>query len=474
MEFEKAFLDRYLAKQMGTDEVFAAQLISHSRDGHLCMQLSSSQTPPLLLPNGPIVCDGNRYYLKKNWDYETELLQQVRRLASLSPPPLHDTKKFEDELQQAPLQPEQKEAIRAALSKSFTLICGGPGTGKTYTAGHLVKILTSSFKIPTPFYIALAAPTGKAAAHLAKTIGARSHLTASTLHRLLKKKGRIDADLVIIDEGSMIDLVLWVKLLKAIGSTTRLVVLGDPDQLPPIEAGSLFAEMAPLFGTSLSRCMRTDDAHLKQLAEAIRNGDPERLLPFVKPSIQHLYESISPWTGPEKPDPTTLLTKYRRLGVLCALRQGPQGVNTLQKQILEQLKRNLPFNHWWAIPVLVTANDPRQELYNGTLGVMIGQGDVSHLRGTAYFPDTSGNLKPISSPPPMEPAFCLSIHKSQGSEYEEVIAIFPEGSQRLGREALYTAVTRAKKKLEIVGEEKILREMLTAYSRRISGFTERF
>ena len=278
----------------------------------------------------------------------------------------------------------------------------------------------------------------------------------------------------------MIDVSLWVQLLEKIQGETRLVILGDPDQLPPVEAGSLFSEMAPLFGVSLSRCMRTDVLELKDLAEAVRLGDADQIFSHIlpKPSIDtsYLIERIAPWIGSEKPDPELMIQKYRRLGILNALRQGSLGVEGLQRQIFSWLTQQVSKNQWWAIPIMVTVNEPRLELYNGTFGVMIGQGTASLLnfQGTAYFPNSAGEIRAYPSPPPIEPAFCLSIHKSQGSEYEEVVALFPEGSQRLGREALYTAVTRAKKKLEIVGNEKTLREMLSAYSRRVSGFTDRF
>lgn len=453
-------LERYLAKKLGGDEEFVAELIRKSRQGDLCIV---SEEEPALPPNGAVIRDGNRYYLHRNWTYETRLIEQVERLSALTPPPFSFSPP-------ADLLPEQLHAIQTALSRSFCLICGGPGTGKTHTAAALARLFAPHL------HIVLAAPTGKAASHLARSVGSLPHTSASTLHRLLKKPGRIDADLVIVDEGSMIDVALWVRLLDAIGDATRLVVLGDPDQLPPIEAGTLFAEMAPLFGVSLSRCMRTDVPELHALANAIRTGNAAQMLQIIppRPAPTQLYEQISPLVTSDEPNPEQALTHYKRLGLLNALRQGPHGVDALQQRLLEQMAPRIGA-HWWALPVLVTANHSRLELYNGTLGILIGQGTAAFhaLRGTTWFPSADGTLTPYPTPPPFEPALCLSIHKAQGSEFETVIALFPPGSERLGREALYTAVTRAKRQFIWVGAESTLREMVQNRSRRVSGFRDR-
>ncbi|MBI3508743.1 MAG: AAA family ATPase [Chlamydiia bacterium] len=462
---DELFLEKYLAKRTGCDQVLATELIRLSRLGHLC--LHSSEEKPT---QGSIVRKDNRYYLQKNWDYESRILAQLERLMQRDLLALHKQELFEKELSSAPLQPEQAAAIRRAFFHSFSLICGGPGTGKTYTAAHLVRLLTASFQ--GPYYVALAAPTGKAASHLEKTINASSrYVTASTLHRLLKSSSRIDADLVLVDEGSMIDVSLWTRLLESIGDTTRLVILGDPEQLPPVEAGHLFADLSPRFGFTLSRCMRTDVPELHATADAIRRGDADVALQLLSPQptldIDHLFQQIAPWTGPEKPEPSAILQHYRRLGVLNALRQGPFGSDALQTQLLQRLASRVQ-EHWWAIPILVTKNEPRLDLYNGTYGILVGKTAraLLNLQGTAYFENSA-----YSAPPPIEPAFCLSIHKSQGSEFERVIAIFPEGSERLGRAALYTAVTRAKKQLQCVGAESTLRAMVANHERRASGLS---
>jgi exodeoxyribonuclease V alpha subunit len=337
------------------------------------------------------------------------------------------------------------------------------------------------------YKVALAAPTGKAASHLQTVLGpVDAQIEATTLHRLLRiapgesrlfSNRKIDADLVIVDEASMLDVPLLAQLLESIGSETRLVLMGDPDQLPPVEAGSLFAEMAALFGTPLQQSMRTENPRLLALAAAINRGefnDPSSLLnwAFDGSLAEKLFEVADPLISWEEPDPALCLKKLNSFRILGALRQGPFGIDELNRQIVHEMERRIRPGQWWTIPIMITSNEPRQELYNGSCGLLIGKscGGVNFREATAYFSEKI----PFRNLPPFEVAFCLSIHKSQGSEFEKVLALFPQGSEHFGREAFYTAVTRAKKQVEIVAEEGILRAMLSQRSRKTSGFTERF
>jgi exodeoxyribonuclease V alpha subunit len=261
--------------------------------------------------------------------------------------------------------------------------------------------------------------------------------------------------------------------LEAVGDDSLLVLIGDPDQLPPIDAGSLFAEIGALFGVHLDRCMRTEEGHLLQLAQAVKRGNPEeffRLLPIQSDplSAEMLYARIDPIVSTAQPVSQTALEKYSRFRILNAVRQGPLGTDALNQRIFQMVQKT---GKWWAVPILATVNDSFSEIYNGMSGILIGQG----LREeAAYFPDpSSGEMRCFSSPPPYEFAFCLSIHKSQGSEFEEILALFPTGSENFGREALYTALTRAKKKIEIQGDREILQQMMASTSRMMSGFSIR-
>ena len=462
-----------------------------SRDGHLCWKTSTAPEFPDsileegkdLCPKAPVIKQGQRYYLQRNWVYETYLLEQVKRLRNLSPLPCHDEEIFYRELGQSNLLPMQKDVVKTAFQNAFSLICGGPGTGKTYTASILVKLLLRSKK-KEKYKVILAAPTGKAAFHLQSVL--KEEMESTTLHRLLKvvqgknrlfSNRKLDADLVIVDEASMIDVPLLAQLLESIGDHTRLVLMGDPDQLPPVEAGSLFAEMAALFSTPLKKSMRTELSCLQLLGEEINRGEftrREHLLnwPFDSDLSQKLFEALNPVISWQEPDPQLCLNQINQFRVLGALRQGPYGIDALNQKIVAEMSARICPGQWWAIPIMITTNEPSQNLYNGTCGILIGKsrGRV-HLRdGTAYFPEKI----PFRFLPRFEIAFCLSIHKSQGSEFEKVLALFPEGSDCFGREALYTAVTRAKKEVQIVAVEGVIQAMLAQRSRKISGFTERY
>ncbi len=481
-------LDEFFARRVLKEEyseergVFLANLMRLSLEGHLCWRTATVPPLPSFVVseggNTPVIKQENRYYLQRNWVYETAILKQVKRLREQPPPSFYDASVFTRYLKEAKLSPMQRKGVEEAFRSSFSLLCGGPGTGKTYTAGVWVRLLIAASQ--KKIKVVLAAPTGKAASHLESILLAQGALPAQievmTLHRLLRLKPgenrlfsqkKIDADIVIVDEASMIDVSLLAHLLEAIGPSTRLLMLGDPDQLPPVEAGSLFAEMASLFALSLQGSMRTDKVHLLDLAQAIQRGEfPfETLLPWP----ENLAERASTFLlTQQQPDPLDCLQHFSQFRVLGALRQGPYGTDALNQTILRHLGKQIQAGQWWAIPIIVTANAPRLELYNGTCGVLIGQ-NFNLREGTAYFPEKV----PYCDLPPFEPAFCLSIHKSQGSEFDRVLALFPPGSENFGREALYTAVTRAKSQVDIVGDEKTLRLMLGQNTKKMSGFTER-
>lgn len=430
---------------------FLAYLFAMAREGHLCISIEHNRLyPPLekgcesalieeakALPPLPCVIRANdRFYLRKNWEYEVSFQQQWKRLEEAVPSHAIPREWVIQELANWPLNKAQKEAILQATQQTITLICGGPGTGKTYTAAFLIEL----FQRYQPLEVIVAAPTGKAAANLRLALKEKVSCEIKTLHALLKQPPPLTADLVVIDEGSMIDAYLFTKLVKAVKTGARLVLLGDRDQLPPIEAGSFFADLSdyPPRVVFLEQSLRTDLETILCQAAALKRGE---LIPYEPlPRVETLVEEY----------------KERNTMLLTPLRQGLYGVDHLNA-LFHQKKRS-PL-----IPILITQNDSELELYNGDLGVLNLETQTVQFREGRVFREEEIPL--------YEYAYALSVHKSQGSEYEDVCILLPEGSESFGKEMLYTALTRAKRTVRILAHKGVMEKLLTRPSNRFSGLT---
>jgi len=544
-----SYLDQFFAKQMlkrhseFSEEiyVFFCFLMASFRMGHLCVKIDKREVFPTLSLSKPmldrirqgaellppifaniVIQEDNRYYLQKNWILETKIVKGLQKKTATNPPNFFDEELFQDHLDQlieckAVLQ-SQAEAIRLTYSHSLTMICGGPGTGKSYTAVRLIEVLAKSWKNERSFRVTVIAPTGKAATLLGEKIKQvplnfeRVDIAASTIHAVLKipyqisenfQPRTIESDLVIVDESSMIDPKIMAYLIEALPSTSRLVLMGDPDQLPSIEGGSVFSDLKKVAAQqSLSFCqildkpMRFEKSAIYEFAMAVNEGNSEGGLQLLDQPNEHLSftsmehaeelieESLSRWIQPQKEelDPLKFLQDMDGFRILSCLRHGPLGVDTINRKIYEKISQNIPTGFHWAAPILVTRNDPKKGIYNGMMGILVGakkeetkSDPFFKYNDLAYFLGADGIFAvSLYALPRWEFAFCLSVHKSQGSEFQDVYLLAPPGSETFGRELFYTAATRAKRNLKICSDLETVKIILKKKTEKISGIQDRW
>ncbi len=415
---------------------------------------------------------------------------------------------------------EQRKAAEIALSQSVTVLTGGPGTGKTTTVARLLALLVEQAEVaglPHP-RIALAAPTGKAAARLAEAVAAEvenleavdasrlAGLRATTLHRLLGSRpdtsvrfkhnrgNRLPHDVIVVDETSMVSLTMMSRLLEAVRPDTRLILVGDPDQLASVEAGAVLADLVEgLNARDGVRVAALRTSHrfgesIGALAKTIRIGDAEGALDVLRAGGEHVE-----WIDTDSPaeplrqvlvpqalrvrEAAVLGDAARALAILdehrllCAHRQGPYGASHWNRQVQRWLSDETgqpPSLEWYAgRPLLVTANDYGLRIYNGDTGVVVAGPDglravIAGAGGLINF--ATSRLAEI------ETMHAMTIHKSQGSQAGEVTVLMPpQDSRLLTRELFYTAVTRAKVKVRVVGSEDEVRAALERRAIRASG-----
>jgi exodeoxyribonuclease V alpha subunit len=472
---------------------FFRRLMAHSRQGHLCLKSLErfeadaivDGTAELAGPVAPVIHDRGRYYLHRNWVLETTILHHLQRLLASRP-----NRMISPDSATIPpqLNIRQADAVRHVMDHSVTIVTGGPGTGKTFTASHCIQAL--SFHAAPPFCVKIAAPTGKAADRLAQTISASDlvQIESLTLHRLLSlqpgrnrlfEKKMIAADLIVVDEASMIDASLFAHLLAAIPTGSRLIILGDADQLPPIDGGGILADLAKIMAIRLEECHRTKGDHVQNIYEAARCGDVNPLYTILEPFPQDFISWMQPMLGPltfaERPASSELFSRFDHFRLICPLRKGPFGVDTMNAAIIRHQHQKLSLGQWWAAPIILTHNDASLQLYNGSPGIVVGRyrgGTIPYGNEEVSLGD--GRIFLLNQLPGYEIAFALSVHKSQGSEYDEVVCCLPPGSEEFAREALYTAVTRARRLIRLVGDRATLEAMIAIRSSQENGLLNRF
>jgi exodeoxyribonuclease V alpha subunit len=463
---ELAFIDLFFAQQMGARSEAEASCLSwlfaRAREGHLCLEWDEET------PKG-VVRVGALCYLEKHFEAETAVLTHLKRLFREDPLPGRELDPI--------LSGQQQEAVRTALRFSLSFLTGGPGTGKTFVARHIVEAMGEGARV------IVTAPTGKAAFRLASSI--KSKVTAGTLHALLGLRegkeggGRpLFADLILVDESSMIDAQLFATLVTSIHTGARLVLMGDKDQLPPVGLGSLFADLLESGAypvTALDLCYRSDSEKILSLARQIREGE----LPHLDIDL----EKGDPWqvgktsyVFQERPSEEELMGLLGKFTYLSCIRKGPFGVDAINEACLRELQRESPGYLWVAIPVLVTENDYELGLYNGDMGMLCckaGNDPMQRKWGEEALVVFPGRSVSPWALPAWTWGYAVSVHKSQGSEYEEVVVIAPPGSEAFGREVLYTAVTRAKKRVQLASTQTLLTQAIQTRSRKQSGIKQR-
>ncbi|MDP7722425.1 exodeoxyribonuclease V subunit alpha [Mycobacterium sp. TY814] len=475
--------------------------------------------PPVLR-----VYDGNLLYLDRYWREEQQVADDFSALLSTAG---RSRVPDIDRLFPAGYE-EQREAAGIALQQGLTVLTGGPGTGKTTTVARLLALFAEQAELDgkPPLRIALAAPTGKAAARLHEAVQLQvneldpvdrqriSGLRATTLHRLLGPRpdtatrfrhhrgNRLPHDVIVVDETSMVSLTMMARLLESVRTQTRLLLVGDPDQLASVEAGAVLADLVDGLGSRAgARVAALLTSHrfgesIGQLASAIRAGDADLAIDLLRAGGDHIE-----WIDTEDPtdqlrkvlvphalalrqaallgDANAALSTLDEHRLLCAHRRGRFGIGHWNRQVerwLVEATGDPIWSSWYAgRPVLVTNNDYGLGVYNGDTGVAVvaGAGQQGALRAVIAGADELLEFA-TSRLSDVETMHAMTIHKSQGSQIDEVTVLMPpEDSRLLTRELFYTAVTRAKRKVRVIGPEDAVRAAILRRAVRASGLARR-
>ncbi len=458
----------------------------------------------------------NTIYFQRYFNFETSVLENLMHLDKSTPSVKLNISqidlKLQSLIQDKTLLKEQAEAILMAANKSVTFISGGPGTGKTYTAGFIIQVILESLSEveKANFKIAIAAPTGKAASNLQNSLKNLTGVQAKTLHTLLglRETGQsknqsfktLNADFVLVDESSMIDVAMMSRLLQAVKKGARIVFLGDPHQLPSVDAGSMFLNLIqaiPQNCVELKVCLRAELEEIVEFAKAINEGMSETVFKMLlsNSAVTRLSNSEMrqelifeegfrhfPLLLKKTLTPDEILNSFNRFRILSPLRKGAFGVDALNHYFFDHLVGKNLKNHSLMIPIMLCRNDAKLGLFNGEVGVLILHANNSekdafqlNLGDYALFPCKTNGFRQIPALilPQYEYAYVLSVHKSQGSEFDKVLVLLPDGAECFGREVLYTAVTRAKKSLQIYGSDDVIQATIKNKTVRLSGLLSR-
>lgn len=503
----------------------------------------------------PLTLFAGRLYLSRYFRFEQQVACWLQQ-ASLPIATSADIPELAQQLRQL-FTPQseidwQAVAVATACDGRFTLISGGPGTGKTTTVTKLLALLVAQSE--QPLLIRLAAPTGKAAARLTESIAkAKTDLAgqvnaswlagiptqASTLHRLLgvipslpefRHNGQnpLPLDVLVVDEASMIDLPMMARLLAALPPQARLILLGDKDQLASVEAGAVLGDICQFVAQGVSSqqaqqlqqrtgyelqnyvqpaghplrdrlCLLRKsyrfaaDSGIGKLAEAVNNGDvkaahavwaqdyrdirlhsdEQRLEMAISVAAKGYHAYLAKLAEPiTSENAIDLLKAFNQIRLLCALHDGPWGINGMNQAIGQRLQAQGKLQmsgEWFAgRPVMIIENDYGLGLYNGDIGIAASDGE--RLRVWFVLPDGKAHGFLPSRLPAHDTAWAMTVHKSQGSEFTHTLLLLPpEVNPLLTRELLYTGITRAREQLDLFATPEVLALMVRKQTERYSG-----
>ena len=481
----------------------------------------------------PMILADSRLYLNRYWYYEQCVADIIT--AMLARQATNGAQQVDADLEarftdSQDADSDQLVAVRNASNQSFSVISGGPGSGKTST---VIRILALLLARDPDYRIALAAPTGKAAARMMDSIRQRLEalpidpairanlpLEALTLHRLLgyhhhsftyNSEHRLPIDCVVIDEASMIDLKLMYQLLIALPEHAQLILLGDRDQLASVAAGNVLGDITghgqQLETTAASIASATSllrssyrfghDSAIGELAQKVRMGEAEPAIALLQSQASGLQwlevsdsaDSSDPIGGEalhwiqqayqpifDCATPSQALDIYEGSRLLCVTNRGPLGVEALNNRISSLLSagsQQIDSGYFTGLPIMITRNLHELGLFNGDSGILWSiDGELR-----ACFRADSGDIRDlaINRLSDFKPAWAITVHKSQGSEFDSVLLLLPAETQSelLSRELLYTGITRTRRNFLLQSSRTVLTRSIECITRRHSGLANK-
>lgn len=512
------------------------EVSKHTREGQIFIPCDEELQADLLKTNivgragdyKPLIIDNKCLYLNRYFSYQESLANRIK--ARLQDPESENIdadwikQRLDFYFANDTIEGEvnhQREAAEKVLKKSFLILSGGPGTGKTTTISRILALLIEQHIYQghqNQLRILLAAPTGKAAIRMLDSLhDAQSHLEltdaviqhmptqASTIHKLLGYQHNrvqfkhtfqnpLNADVILVDEASMIDVALMAKLANAVPASAKFILIGDKDQLSSVETGSVFSDVCASLDksphlVSLQKNWRfSKDSGIGQIAIAVNSSDSRTVLEVLedetKPECRILSpvliennqlppNLIEPWSNyfellkNKDSEVEEIFEAFNQFRVLCTLRKGYSGSTIMSNRIEEALLKMKLINHkthtsndnhtWYhGRPVMISQNSYSKGLFNGDTGIALRiEGELK-----VYFSAGSDHAFKSISPvrlPAHESTWAMTIHKSQGSEFNEVALIMPhEVMPLLTRQLIYTGITRAKESVTIIANEEII------------------